>query len=399
MDVSRIEAYNPNKINWRNLTAKEILKYQKQGVEVPDVYVQWAHEFLNNLQKYDNDDVTYEKARSVERHENSELNTNKNVTSDNTLLPDSDHNSVTGEPLDETIQPEPVLNNNTDSRENEELTAAQLKRKDLQDNGVELRDQAGLFTQDSIIAGQQANASGIMMGEIQSSSDNEISELEGSMKELIAQAEAKQNELKQNVDKINQDKNTSSAFAKIEQLQKELEQFGLSGHNEISLARSLFSGYDGEIGAGQEIMLNGADFGSETVDIGNELIATTGNAWWFNKDRIIGEKAVSAGTDAVDISQQGEDAVRSADVVNKANIGKVPELENSVTSKTGVDAKESKEQGNSEGKDPITGKEKESDKDLKTAENDGTDTTDKLHISIDELLKRKVRRGEYSQGA
>ena len=51
MDVSRIEAYNPKYYSWRDMTAKEILKYSKQGVEVPDIYVQWAQEFLKNISK------------------------------------------------------------------------------------------------------------------------------------------------------------------------------------------------------------------------------------------------------------------------------------------------------------------------------------------------------------
>lgn len=64
MDVSAIGTFNPNSINWRNLTAKEILKYKKQGVEVPNIYIQWANEFLRNVEKYDNDEITYENAKA-----------------------------------------------------------------------------------------------------------------------------------------------------------------------------------------------------------------------------------------------------------------------------------------------------------------------------------------------
>ena len=413
MDVSRIEAYNPNKINWRNMTAKEILKYEKQGVEVPDVYVQWAHNFLQNIQKYDNDEVTYENAKAITRHQSNEAKTNENSRSGaNTKVKDLDKPK---EAEDQTSEEDAALavenaNISTDLGDSEsistdngteaiQLTAAQSKRKDFPDKGVELREQATSFTQDSQTYGSQASSEISTMDSIESSSNNEIAELEGAMKELIAEADAKQQELRQNVDKINNEKSDSSTFAQIEKLQKELEQLGMSGQNEIAQSEGTLRGYSSDINAGQAIMLNAGDFGTETVDVGNELLSTTGGAWWFNIDRMIGQKAVNAGNSAIRKAQEGENAVISAQDTNNANIGRVSELKTSVTDKTGVDAQNAKSQGNASEQDPITGKEKEADKDIKTASNDGTDTTDKLHISIDELVKRKVRRGEYIKDA
>lgn len=144
-------------------------------------------------------------------------------------------------------------------------------------------------------------------------------------------------------------------------------------------------------------MFNAKDFGTETVDVGNELLSTTGGYWWFNIDRMIGANAVRAGNSAIAKAQSGEDDVRAADSANNSNIGRLPELKNAINDKTGIEAQNTKQQGNASEQDPITGKEKESEKDVKTASNDGTDTTDKLNISIDELVKRKVRRGEYAQ--
>ena len=413
MDVSRIEAYNPNKINWRNMTAKEILKYEKQGVEVPDVYVQWAHNFLQNVQKYDNDEVTYENAKAITRHQSNEAKTNENSRSGaNTKVKDLDKPKETEDQTSEEDAALAVENANisTDSGDSEsistdngteaiQLTAAQTKRKDFQDKGVELREQATSFTQDSQTYGSQASSEISTMDSIESSSNNEIAELEGAMKELIAEADAKQQELRQNVDKINNEKSDGSTFAQIEKLQKELEQLGMSGQNEIAQSEGTLRGYSSDINAGQAIMLNAGDFGTETVDVGNELLSTTGGAWWFNIDRMIGQKAVNAGNSAIRKAQEGENAVISAQDTNNANIGRVSELKTSVTDKTGVDAQNAKSQGNASEQDPITGKEKEADKDIKTASNDGTDTTDKLHISIDELVKRKVRRGEYIKDA
>lgn len=411
MDVSRIEAYNPNKINWRNLTAKEILKYEKQGVHVPDVYAQWAHNFLSNVQKYDNDEVTYENAKAITRHQSNEAKTNElSRANKNTKVDDLDNPEQAEDQTSEEDSALAVENANIssdgdasstsqDGTDAIQLTAAQTKRKDFKDNGVSLRKQAVSFTQDSKTFGDEAVAETQNVNEIKDSSDNEIAELEGTMKELIAEADAKQRELKQEVDKINHDKSDSSTFAQIDKLQKELEQLGMSGQGEIAQSNSLLRSYSSEILAGQEVMLNAADFGTETVDVGNELLSTTGGFWWFNIDRMIGKIAVNAGNDAFAKALAGEDAVRSADSANNANIGRIPELQNGVQEKTGVEAQDAKQQGNASEQDPITGKEKESDKDVKTAQNDGTDTTDKLNISIDELVKRKVRRGEYAKDA
>lgn len=409
MDVSRIEAYNPNKINWRSMTASEILKYQKQGVHVPDVYTKWAVEFLQNIKKYDNDEVTYEKAHSIARHQSNEAKTNEQSRSNkNTKISDldkpkddksDDTASLVVENADIKAPSQGDQSTSQDGTEAIQLTAAQTKRKDLRDNGVSLRKQALSFTKDSNVTAQEAVSEAQIVKNLQNSSDNEISSLENQMRELIAEADAKQQELRHNVDLINNDKSDASTFRKIDQLQKELERYGIIGHNAISQSYGILRSYGEEILAGQDVMLNTADFGTETIDVGNELLSTTGNYWWFNIDRIIGKIAVDSGTNAVSKAQNGEDAVISATDANNANIGKLPSLRNSVNEKTGVNVSLAKEQGNASKQDPITGKTKESEKDVKTAQNDGTDTTDKLHISIDELVKRKVRRGEYAQEA
>ena len=64
MDVSRIEAISPKQIDWRKLTAPEIIEYKEQGVEVPSQYLQWAQSFLNDVNAADTDETTYETANS-----------------------------------------------------------------------------------------------------------------------------------------------------------------------------------------------------------------------------------------------------------------------------------------------------------------------------------------------
>ena len=394
MDVSRIEAFNPNKINWRDMTAKDILEYEKQGIEVPDLYVQWAYEFLNNVTKYDNDEITYEKAQSISRHSNNNNNVDSkdnNTQTQNEKGPDKEN--------PEASETTPEIGSAQDGTEAIQLTAAQTKRKDFQDKGVSLRDQAVSFTQDSSILEADANAQTQILSQVQNNSDNEISQLEGAMKELLAQAEAKQQELKQNVDKINHSKNDSSTFSKIEQLQKELEQYGMDGLNQIAQTNSFLTGHISEIASGFSVMVNTNDFGVETVDIGNELTSETGEAWWLKVDREIGEKAIDGGNSAISQAYEGAGISVSANTTNNANISRANSFKNDIQSITGVKAQNSKQQNDDPKHDPITGKEKESEKSIKTSSNDGTDTTDKLNISLDELVKRKVRRGEYSKEA
>ena len=64
MDVARINMITPKQIDWRKLTAKDIIKYDAQGMEIPSQYLQWARAFHVDLEKNDTDETTYEMAVS-----------------------------------------------------------------------------------------------------------------------------------------------------------------------------------------------------------------------------------------------------------------------------------------------------------------------------------------------
>ena len=64
MDVARISMITPKPIDWRKLTAKDIIKYDAQGMEIPSQYLQWARAFHVDLEKNDTDETTYEMAVS-----------------------------------------------------------------------------------------------------------------------------------------------------------------------------------------------------------------------------------------------------------------------------------------------------------------------------------------------
>ncbi len=94
MDISRIEAYNPTiKINWQILTAREIIEYKNLGAEVPDVYFEWAKEFIASINENDKDTITYEQA--VTRKENTK-NTATDTENNNeqNIITNTDFNKI-----------------------------------------------------------------------------------------------------------------------------------------------------------------------------------------------------------------------------------------------------------------------------------------------------------------
>ena len=182
MDVSRIEAISPKQIDWRKLTAKEIIKYESTGIEVPPEYLQWARAFHADLEANDTDEVTYEKDTSQQLQ-----------TQNPQEIVSIDTSEQDGEVSDD-MPPE-------------DKTAAQSKREELQNAGVSLRSQARIFTKDSKEATRETFLSAAVISVMEDLSNNEIQALDSHMKEILSKAEADQNELKGEITKINDSKN------------------------------------------------------------------------------------------------------------------------------------------------------------------------------------------------
>lgn len=386
MDVSRIEAFNPNRINWKILTAKEIMKYERQGIEVPNIYLQWAQEFINSVHKTDNDDITYEAAKSGERHRTAL--TEKNKTNINV---DNENTSAETEETDI----------NSEDAENQEpkLTKAQTKRQEMEDNGIGLRNQAISFRKDSNNSAQNATVSSLIMQIIENESSMEEDELEAEISKLISEASAIQAEFKTQINNINNDKSDNSTFTKIEQLQKQLQQYGNQGQNRIYQTESELNAIDGTLNAETPVMEDAKDFGSVSSEVGNELINQSENEFFILRiiDYIIGKRAVASGENSVSKGEKGIEVQSQSLNTNNTNLSAASELHTQVEEKTGVAAEAKGKKGENESdssKNPQTGETKESDKNLKVSNNDGTDTTDKADINIDEILKRKIRKGQ-----
>lgn len=380
MDVSRIEAISPRQIDWRRLTANQIIKYQEQGVDVPSQYIQWAQNFVNSI--YSDDVTTYEKATSSSSVESS-TNTS-DVTSENT---------------EETA---PVDESGDTTTEETNKTEAQTKREQLQQDGVSLVDQAISFTSDSNAGRKAVNESASIISDAQDASVNEIQELESYMDELLAKAEQTQNEFKNEVSKINEDKSDKSTFAKINRLQQELQKMGTQGQSEISATEANLIGFDSLINAQTPTIDSALDFGGETVTVGNELmdVAKRSGLMGIFYYMPIAKTTINAGNSAVDASDNTLNLQNETLDINNANKSTASSFKIQVQSKTGVAAAPvlKGEAGSDENSDPNSQEAGKTQNNL-TSNSDKTDLANNQTASLDEILKKKIREGQYVDGA
>lgn len=380
MDVSRIEAISPRQIDWRRLTANQIIKYQEQGVDVPSQYIQWAQNFVNSI--YSDDVTTYEKATSSSSVETS-TNTS-DVTSEN------------------TEEMAPVDESGDTTTEETNKTEAQTKREQLQQDGVSLVDQAISFTSDSNAGRKAVNESASIISDAQDASVNEIQELESYMDELLAKAEQTQNEFKNEVSKINEDKSDKSTFAKINRLQQELQKMGTQGQSEISVTEANLIGFDSLINAQTPTIDSALDFGGETVTVGNELmdVAKRSGLMGIFYYMPIAKTTINAGNSAVDASDNTLNLQNETLDINNANKSTASSFKIQVQSKTGVAAAPvlKGEAGSDENSDS-NGQEAGKTQNNSTSNSDKTDLANNQTASLDEILKKKIREGQYVDGA
>lgn len=380
MDVSRIEAISPRQIDWRRLTANQIIKYQEQGVDVPSQYIQWAQNFVNSI--YSDDVTTYEKATSSSSVETS-TNTS-DVSSEN------------------TEEMAPVDESGDTTTEETNKTEAQTKREQLQQDGVSLVDQAISFTSDSNAGRKAVNESASIISDAQDASVNEIQELESYMDELLAKAEQTQNEFKNEVSKINEDKSDKSTFAKINRLQQELQKMGTQGQSEISATEANLIGFDSLINAQTPTIDSALDFGGETVTVGNELmdVAKRSGLMGIFYYMPIAKTTINAGNSAVDASDNTLNLQNETLDINNANKSTASSFKIQVQSKTGVAAApvlkgEAGSDENSDSNSQEAGKTQNNS----TSNSDKTDLANNQTASLDEILKKKIREGQYVDGA
>ena len=397
MDISRIEAYNPSRIDWKRLTAKEIMQYENRGVEVPDVYLQWAHDFLNTVEAQRNDQVTYESAEAQARNQTAE----KAQKSNGELVPEDDGSidgSVEGDNSDEVV-PQVSMGNaelkvnagpETSSKvEDKPLSAAEVREK-MKKDGADTVSIAIAFKGYSDANSAESAASSEVSNNIQAASANSIEELESNMQDLMSKIEEAQNEIKNLAPRAND----QSAIAQINRLQAEIDSYTQSGISELTGAGETFNEYDSTLAQQEGIGETAQEYGTETVAAGQEVQ----DYIFYNA---FGRNVISSGKKAISEGENALNMRNNALGTNQDSQSRLNALESEMQSRTGIkvantaETEENNEENNNLEKQANESQQKpESDKDIKASQNDGTDNTDKANTDINEIIKRKIRRGE-----
>ena len=376
MDVSRIEAISPRQIDWRRLTANQIIKYQEQGVDVPSQYIQWAQNFINSI--YSDDVTTYEMSES-----NSNTISPQKTSVDTTTTTTSE--SETSPTVDDT---------NQDENEDEKNLSASDYVALLKSQGMEKIPIAGELKTKSEEKKVEADNSADICSTSADSAAVSIENLESYMSDLLSQA----NDIKSQMQQLkNKKDDTGSNISKLNKLSQQLKNLGTTGQNTVSVYSGEFSGLQSLVSEQLTPINSASDYGETTIEAGKNLLA---GPWLVRFRRNVikaGENAVSASETAQGIQSQADNSI--AQDINSAN-----SFKHEITATTGVanasinENGNNKQSNNEESKSPV-GSNSNSQKSDKTSQNDKTDLANNQTASLDEILKKKIREGQYVDGA
>jgi hypothetical protein len=365
MDVSRIEAISPKQIDWRKLTAPEIIEYKEQGIDVPSQYLQWAQGFLADVNAADTDDTTYETANSQTVAKSAESATT--TESSDTAVAEGEEGTK--------IQEEPK-------------SPAEAKREEMENNGTSLVDIAKVFIHESRDSRNDTLRSALAMAVTGYQSENEIDALDSHMKALLKHAESIQNELKNEVKSVNDGDNDPTAIGKINKLNAQLERMGMQAQSNLAGVEGDLNSNESFINSQSTIILNAEDFGTETIGVGNDLLASIRENDSFDLIELIyGFMAKGFGAHTVFASEQATNVQESASEKIANGQSSVQNYKSEVQNKTGVsgvnlknNAQDQSSEDNKSSNDPAKNP---------TAEIDKAASAD-----LDQILKAKIRKGE-----
>lgn len=401
MDVSAIGAYNPNRINWQNLTAKQIMKFHDAGVEVPSVYYKWAQDFINSVNSYSQDEVTYERAVSESAKNKEKGDAGVKVNTDNEAGETSAETDTDTEVSSESeIETKAAEESDSSSEDNEpdEEDAAEKQTA----TPPATRSQVLKLTAESKAARKDVGASVKEMNSVSDASTSELQALENDMQALFTEAEAAREEFKAQIRLINDGKAKNNTVDKIYELQDTIKGLGDSGYQQLANFETNMADKVADV-QGQEAILSGAaDKGAETIEAGTDLLNNSNKGFFIKRliHKIVAKLGIAQGGKAIDAGTAGME-VQNASIQNiNSNLASSVGFYSEIEDRTGVAAPD---KSDAEGeKDSSTknsaGEKNEKDKEIKTSQNDGTDQTDKQNVNIDEILKRKVRKGIPTEG-
>ena len=354
MEISRIEAMSPRNIDWRRLTAQEILKYDTEGIEVPDVYLQWAKDFIKDVSSNDKDLTTYAADTYGNNSQSDKATTVSAVTS----------------------------SEDDAAAEVSQVKTAKEKRKQMEDNGETLVSIGGEFIKDSKEMDSDAKTS---LNTISSNTEilnAETENIEGSIQELLTQADDINS-------KIQTAKTQKNSMSKIENLRQQLQTLGNTAQGQLSATQGDINAYQMVTEAQREISTTAIDFGFETMEIGKELIPVVPPT-----GMILGAIAQVRGNNAVKSGEELATAITSATEQNQTSTGKIDSIKSQVFAKTGV-AENSGLAENNQGNDKDNNNDNLSKNDPANEKTAAVTQTDKAaSASIDQILQSKIRRGE-----
>ena len=386
MDVSRIGPISPQQIDWRRLTAKEIIKYENQGVDVPNQYLQWAKEFVASV--YSDDTTTYDMAVSAQTPPASA---------------ESPTASTEETPTEVSAAEEDTESENEEDTVEEDESAtvpqntAQIERETLNQNGVSLRNQARIFRTESNRRFWQTLIQRFGVSAVQKKSDTELFKLQHYMEAVLSRAESAQNEFRQQVDEINNGTSNSMTFAKMNMLQDRLQQYGNNGVAHVSSSEADFNEYQTNLDDRADVVAEAADYGVETVDIGNELLSSSR----FNIiDIIVGNSAVKSGNRTSSLAERVGGTIEQATGINIANFNFADSYRAEIEDKTGVQSESASLTSRHSKEDNI---EAENENDPANEEKIGTVEDENTHdpandssANIDKILQYKIRQAAVS---
>lgn len=376
MDVSRIEAISPRQIDWRRLTANQIIKYQEQGVDVPSQYIQWAQNFVNSI--YSDDATTYEMSES-----NSNTISPQKTSVDTTTTTTSE--SETSPTVDDT---------NQDENEDEKNLSASDYVALLKSQGMGKIPIAGELKTKSEEKKVEADNSADICYSSADSAAVSIENLESYMSDLLSQA----NDIKSQMQQLkNKKDDTGSNISKLNKLSQQLKILGTTGQNTVLVYSGEFSGLQSLVSEQLTPINSASDYGETTIEAGKNILAVPGFISFRRSVINAGESAVSSSESAQEIQTQVDNSI--AQDINSAN-----SFKHEITATTGVanasinENGNNKQSNNEEGKSPV-GSNSNSQKTDKTSQNDKTDLANNQTASLDEILKKKIREGQYVDGA
>lgn len=398
-------------INWQQCTIDEIKEYQGQGQSVPTDILRWAEEIAKIASLPD--DVTYELT-----------NGSTDITEINQLLAATDETDVNAK--DET-------NPKTG------MTQAQQERSVLEEGGTSLADQGKIFIGKSAEA---SSATGNAMNTLQGALDLSNSIVEQADAQAAA-TEAETKAVKQEYDKLLEKAKTKNAeeIGLTAAEQAKMAQLGQQLNNAGTKAQAALAGFDtqianvsGTIEQGKAVPPAATDYGTQTTDIGLELMGKTDeerssimdgatsaagtnhkegffrrevggalgeikqnakprlSAFLFNADYMLGVRASRLGARTMDTGAQGEARATQVETENEANKNKINEDKTKVKNATYVAAEKSPDEaGDKEG--DKTDSTDEATKAAAANQEDITLADETITTDPNEIQKRKERKG------